>query len=361
MHGEIKWLLQVELDSASPSFPKTAQAVFQRVVNLTPRFTSTIKSESASTVMSVRTTTQKKRSDKFCSYHKCKGHSDSECNAQKKPSSCAFSVPPSTFAPRTSSGPPSRPQSSRHSSSRPPRNNDTPPARQYAAVVVPDDEEELLETYNGLMDLTNRHSQDEVILDNGAEISVFKDANLLSNIVECKPIRVKGVNSSDKCLIVRQQGLFKNATQAYFSKDASANIISSCQLDDALGIVWDAPNQSFHTRNEQFVFVRSGNLFVLSKDPSKRCLTSRNQTKPAVRTSELVRDVQKKLGFPSELTLARAIRSGSISNIPVTVKDVENTLAAHRHPPRESADSKESAFVHHSSPTTVQQTRHPLR
>jgi hypothetical protein len=124
---------QVEFDSGSPSFPKkTAQAVFQRVVNHTPRFTSTIKSELASTVMSVRTTKQKTRSDKFCSYHKCKGHSDAECNAQKKPSSSAsFSVPPTTSAPRTSTG-------------------------QYAAVVVPDDEEELLETYNGLMAFTHR-------------------------------------------------------------------------------------------------------------------------------------------------------------------------------------------------------------
>jgi hypothetical protein len=359
MHGEIKWLLQVELDSGSPSFPKTAQAVFQRVVNHTPRFTTTIKGESASTVMSARRTgkpPRSQKSDKYCSFHKCKGHSDAECNAQKKPSSSASSsVPPSTSAPRASSGPPSRPQSSRHSSSRPPRNHNTPPARQHAAVVVPDDEEELLETYNGLMALTNRHSPSEVILDNGAEISIFKDANLLSNITECKPIKVKGVNSSDKCLIVRQQGLFQNAIQVYFSKDASANIISYCQLDDALGIVWDAPNHRFNTRDEQFVFARNGNLFILTQDPSKRCFTSLNQTKPAVRTRELVRDIQKKLGFPSELTLAQAIRSGSISNIPVTVKDVENTLALEGRHIATLQGKAQTARSPHLSITTVPQ------
>jgi hypothetical protein len=34
------------------------------------------------------------------------------------------------------------------------------------------------------MAFTEGHDN-EVILDNGAEISVFKDANLLSNIVDC--------------------------------------------------------------------------------------------------------------------------------------------------------------------------------
>jgi hypothetical protein len=68
--------------------------------------------------------------------------------------------------------------------------------------------------------------------------TVRRDARLLTNIVACTPIKVKGVNSSDKCLVVvRLQGLSQNAIHGYFSKDASANIISYCQLDDPLGII----------------------------------------------------------------------------------------------------------------------------
>ncbi len=74
-----------------------------------------------------------------------------------------------------------------------------------------------METVNGLMAFNERRNDNEVILDNGAEISVIKDSNLLTNIKECPPIKVRGVNSADSCLILRQQGLFQNTMTVYYS------------------------------------------------------------------------------------------------------------------------------------------------
>lgn len=46
-----------------------------------------------------------------------------------------------------------------------------------------------------------------------------------------------------------------------------------------------------------------------------------------------MREVQERLGFTSERTLIEAIRMGSISHLPITIKDVEETLSTlGRHP-----------------------------
>jgi hypothetical protein len=97
--------------------------------------------------------------------------------------------------------------------------------------------------------------------------------------VDCKPIRVKGVNSGDKPLVIRKQGTFQDALTVYHSPEASANIIAYCQIGDALGINWNAGEQTFHTNNNQFVFVRNGNLFTLSATPQAQCLTTLKDNK----------------------------------------------------------------------------------
>jgi hypothetical protein len=295
--------------------PKLAQAAFHRVVSHSPRFVPNHKHEATLTAMTATTTNRQRRRHapqhtphshsnnpprkcdhpKFCNFHQKPGHTDDECLAQKKKKAAE--------KPRSKSG---------------------PPARQYATMIVPDEEDDdLIETVNGLMTVKDRHTTDsEILLDNGAEISLFRDAHLLTDITPTKSIRIRGVNSGDKALLVTHTAMFRGLLQVYYSKDATANILSYCQVGDNLGIVWDSERQLFHTTDHELTFVRDGKLFVLT---DTKCVTFL-RSKPVVK-NDLVREVQRRLGFPSESTLAQAIRNGAISNLPITVKDVETAVS----------------------------------
>jgi hypothetical protein len=191
-------------------------------------------------------------------------------------------------------------------------------------MIVPDEEDDdLIETVNGLMTVKDTCATDnEILLGNGAEISLFRDAHLLTDITPTKSIRIRGVNSGDKALLVTHTAMFRGLLQVYYSKDATANILSYCQVGDELGIVWDSERQLFHTTDHELTFVRDGKLFVLTET---KCVTFM-RSKPVVK-NDLVREVQRRLGFPSESTLAQAIRNGSISNLPITVKDIESAVS----------------------------------
>lgn len=77
---------------------------------------------------------------------------------------------------------------------------------------------------------------DEVLLDNQASRSVFKNKSLMSSIVEVKTYQIGGVNPNGKPLIVNKAGnvadLKKLNGKIGYAPDAVANILSMSQLVD---------------------------------------------------------------------------------------------------------------------------------
>ena len=64
-------------------------------------------------------------------------------------------------------------------------------------------------------------------------------------------------------------------------------------------------------------FTTTDNLLTTVKE------NKANFTSKEVKQAELVREIQKRLSFESDSSLIRAIKTGSINNLPITIKDVQ--------------------------------------
>jgi hypothetical protein len=68
---------------------------------------------------------------------------------------------------------------------------------------------------------------------------------------------------------------------------------------------------------DELKFGRQENLYTLIPK-KKRVMTTQKE----IEKSTLVKDIQKRLGYESAGGLARAVREGSISNLPITLHDI---------------------------------------
>lgn len=220
---------------------------------------------------------------KYCEFHKTNGHSTSDCKAKKATETVTAGLTTTT------------------------------------RISDCNDDEDVENTFNGWMAHSSPPS-DDIYLDNGAEISIVKDANLITNINTCTPIFLKGITSSKSQLRVSKKGFFKNIIEVYYHPDASGNVLSYSQLDKLLSLQWDPVTKTFYSADGNLVFQQKGRLYAYMPGKTFNCLTTKS-------SSTNVPLAIKMLGYPSELTLANASRTGSIANMPFTVKDIEDTLA----------------------------------
>ena len=163
-------------------------------------------------------------------------------------------------------------------------------------------------------------SLNDIILDTGAETSIFGNKDFLTNLRKCKfPIYIRGVNSGSKLLKVNTVGTFRDI-EVFYSRDSNVNIISFAHLNKSHPLSFNPVSNLFKSANDDMIFDFCNNLYIMRNHLN--ISTSSIATK-----KNLVREVQQRLGFTSERTLMDAIRMGSITHIPVTLKDVEETLS----------------------------------
>jgi hypothetical protein len=285
------------------AFPATPRLLFHASINHQPFINRNVKSEQ--TVMHTKQRKQKdqkkqtssgnqkpsgnsgksKRSrydaSKYCEFHKTNGHSTSDCKAKKASETVTAGL-----------------------------------TTTITRISDCNEDEDVENTFNGC----SSPPSDDIYLDNGAEISIVKDANLLTNINTCTPIFLKGITSSKTQLQVSKKGFFKNIIEVYYHPDASGNVLSYSQLDKLLSLQWDPVSKTFYSADGNLVFQQKGRLYAYMPGKMFHFLTTKSSSTNVPRAIKM-------LGYPSEVTLANASRTGSIANMPFTVKDIEDTLA----------------------------------
>ena len=114
---------------------------------------------------------------------------------------------------------------------------DNPDRHQSSSAFVaigeedPGDEEAI---YNAcfMMNETVFFSPTEVLLDNQASKSIFKNCNLLSNIRDEDPFFIGGIDGTSRGLKVSESGDFGGLGRVGLSRSAAANVLSKTQMLD---------------------------------------------------------------------------------------------------------------------------------
>lgn len=93
-------------------------------------------------------------------------------------------------------------------------------------------------------------SRDDVLLDGQASVNVFCNRELLSNVRESTTkVILKGVQAKASGVTINQEGEFRDVGTCYFSKEATANILSyAVMVDGGNDVEYDKPNDCFTLR-----------------------------------------------------------------------------------------------------------------
>lgn len=87
----------------------------------------------------------------------------------------------------------------------------------------------------------------DVLLDNEASISIFRNKDLLGKITDATtPITIKGVQASAAGILVSKEATFRDLGKVYYSENTSANILSfASQIDAGAHITYNQTNDYF--------------------------------------------------------------------------------------------------------------------
>lgn len=102
----------------------------------------------------------------------------------------------------------------------------------------------------------------EVLLDNQAGRSIFKNKDLLSDVTSVKPFYIGGIDGDSRGLCIQEDGDFNDLGRVGLATRAAANILSKTRLIDAGNTVtYDAHADVYHLHgpDRQYVFSRKLN------------------------------------------------------------------------------------------------------
>ena len=103
----------------------------------------------------------------------------------------------------------------------------------------------------------------EVLLDNQAGRSIFKNEELLSDVCATKPFYIGGIDGASRGLCIQKDGTFHDLGRVGFAPTAAANILSKTRLLDAGNVVsYDADADAYHLLGSQrsYTFSRKMNI-----------------------------------------------------------------------------------------------------
>ena len=102
-------------------------------------------------------------------------------------------------------------------------------------------------------------TRNDVLLDSQASVSVFCNRDLLSNVREsAKKVVLNVVQAKASGVTISQEGDFNEVGKCYFSKDATANILSYAVMVD------EGNNVSHDKKNDRFIFRPARSSMVYS-------------------------------------------------------------------------------------------------
>jgi hypothetical protein len=182
-----------------------------------------------------------------------------------------------------------------------------------------------------------------VLLDSQANVSVFREPSLLISIRQA-PLtkRIGGIAS--EAMVVNQVGDHPDFGTIYFHPQASANVLCQFDMANKMGyrIELDARAHSYRMSGTKtgsvYVFSEKNKLAVCACLPALQLLKNvpnfstalqlttvdenlRSYTKREIAAAESARELQARLGFPSDKTLCEIVNKG-INNSPITSYDV---------------------------------------
>ena len=201
-------------------------------------------------------------------------------------------------------------------------------------------------TNNVLATMRQPLSDMEILLDNQATISIFKNKNLLTNIRSIsKPILVNGISGVQ--IKVNQVGDYDWYGEVYYSPNVSANVLCYYDVAQSFPVVYndDTFTVNISPYESPKVFVPKNKLYILVEQNVKdnyvgqesiflntvennEMLFSRSQ----VEAAKKVKDVIQNLGYPSKADLKNSINTGGIKNFDITAKDVDNYYTIYGNP-----------------------------
>ena len=177
-----------------------------------------------------------------------------------------------------------------------------------------------------------------IILDNGAEVSIFNNKRLFTNLRECEPICIDGVNKKSEGVHVATIGTTAFG-EAYYSSAVMGNILSFGEsVDNLHRVSYDAAEDAFHIqvaeRGGVYVFSRRGQskLYTCNLSDSKRVLVDTvrenmsKYTKREVKRAFEAKELQRRLGIATAGQLIKLLAAGKIRNTDIQVQDVVRSV-----------------------------------
>jgi len=162
-------------------------------------------------------------------------------------------------------------------------------------------------------------SDDDILLDNASGPNLFKNLSLLRDVNPPSIVRVGGINANSTDIIAKAKGSFGPFNDVLYSPDASANVISFAYVDKHFKVRFENHDFFVDTNQGNYHFKKRGDFHVYNpKNKQNSVLYSARQLES---TKEAV-EIQKRLGYPGVSELHNTVKTGGISNLPITSADV---------------------------------------
>ena len=185
----------------------------------------------------------------------------------------------------------------------------------------------------------------DILLDNEASISIFRNKSLLSKIQNAsEPITLKGVQRAAPGIRVSREGTFRELGQVYFSEKSSANILSFATLVDEGAVVrYNTANDSFdlisapgrapytftrrivNGHKKKFYCCDARTLPEYDHNYALHAFLRKTINAREMSKAREARQLLARLGFPPTIAAAQIVETGS--NFRVTRRDFQNADA----------------------------------
>ncbi len=177
-----------------------------------------------------------------------------------------------------------------------------------------------------------------VLLDNGADVSVFHP-DLLRNVkTNTVNIRVNGLGGRQ--LLLTDEGYLPDFFSVYASEDTTVNVLSLADVEDVYPITYD-PRTSFtvHLPDRDIVFTKRGKHYVADCTDIVQIYTAAAEheqlyTKTEIKNAKEAYELLKKSGYPLQEETVHILQDGNIFGLPyLTIEDMQRAYELYGVPP----------------------------
>lgn len=183
-------------------------------------------------------------------------------------------------------------------------------------------------------------SDTDVLLDNQAGRSIFKNRALLTDIAEINPFFIGGIDGTSRGLRIEEDGDFEGLERVGYARKAAANILSKTQvLDGGCTVSYDQHLDQYHLTGYSRDYIFGRRTLVNGKRSSHYSCDMRDSTFVAtvaenmrqyttreVLQAQQARELMCRLGHASSQSTVAMLNAG-VLNCKVTPQDVKNADA----------------------------------